>query len=121
MPKETKDILMNKNVIALNQDSLGVEAFKYSAKDSVEIWFKPLVNGDWAMCFLNRSVKPQSVSFNWKKEVVTDSLSKREATFDKTEYSLHNLWSNEAAGTTDKELKAEVQGHDVLVFKLTKK
>jgi alpha-galactosidase len=121
MSVETKDVLTNKEVIAIDQDSLGVEGFKYSAKDSVEIWFKPLVNNDWAMCVLNRSLKPQNISFNWSREVVSDSLSKRDAAFDKTAYSLRNLWTKEDAGTTEKELKAEVPGHDVLVLKLSKK
>ena len=42
MSKETREILTNKEVIAVNQDALGVEGFKYSAKDGVEVWFKPL-------------------------------------------------------------------------------
>ena len=52
--RETLEILTNKEVIAVNQDALGVEGFKYSAKDGVEVWFKPLSNDAWAMCFLNR-------------------------------------------------------------------
>jgi alpha-galactosidase len=121
MSKETNDILTNKEVIAVDQDSLGVEGFKYSAKDSVEIWFKPLVNDDWAMCILNRSLNTQSVFFDWKKEVVFDRLSKRDAAFDKTVYLLRNLWTKEDAGTTKEELKAEVPGHDVLMLRLSKK
>jgi alpha-galactosidase len=120
MPKETKDILTNKDVIAIDQDSLGVEGFKYSASDSVEIWFKPLVNDDWAMCILNRSLNSRSVSFDWNKETVSDSLSNRDAAFDKTTYSIRNLWTKEKAGTTKSKLKAEVPGHDVLVLKLSK-
>ena len=42
MSKETAAILTNKAVIALNQDPLGVQAFKYAARDGVEYWFKPL-------------------------------------------------------------------------------
>jgi alpha-galactosidase len=120
MPKEVHDILTNKEVIAINQDSLGVEGFKYSFKDSVEIWFKPLVNDNWAMCILNRSSIPQSVSFDWKKEIVSDSLSKRDASFDKIVYSLHNVWAKKDSGTTKKEFKTEVPGHDVLVLRLVK-
>jgi len=121
MSNETNDILTNKEVIAIDQDSLGFEGFKYSANDSVEIWFKPLVNEDWAMCILNRSINPRNVSFDWGKEVVSDNLSKKNAAFDKAVYSLRNLWTKEDAGTTKQELKVEVPGHDVLVLKLSKK
>jgi alpha-galactosidase len=41
-------------VIAVNQDSLGVRGSRKAMLDGVEIWFKPLVGGDWAMAILNR-------------------------------------------------------------------
>ena len=120
MSKETQEILTNKEVIAVNQDALGVEGFKYSAKDGMEVWFKPLSNDAWAMCFLNRGTNSQSVAFNWKKETVTDELSKRETKFDTTTYKVRDLWAKKDLGTTTETLAAEVQGHDVLMLRLNK-
>jgi alpha-galactosidase len=120
MSKETKEILTNKDVIAVNQDSLGIQGIKYSSKDSVEIWFKPLVNDDWAICILNRSKKPQNISFDWKSEVVSDSLFGKDANFDKTVYSIRDLWTKKLLGVTKKVLKSEVSGHDVLMIRLKK-
>ena len=88
------------------------------SKDSLEIWFKPLVKGDWAMCFLNRSLKPQKVSFNWHNEAVTDSLSGRNAQFDNTLYNIEDLWNNKNNGTTKEALNAVVPAHDVLILRL---
>jgi alpha-galactosidase len=34
--------LTNPEAIAINQDSLGVQGLRYSRKDSLEVWFKPL-------------------------------------------------------------------------------
>src|SRR5438128_12146970 len=68
MKKETAEILMNKEVIAVNQDSLGVQGFKFAAKDSFETWLKPLKGGDWAIAFLNRNSKQQQLDFDWQKE-----------------------------------------------------
>ena len=76
---------MNQDVIAVDQDSLGIEGFKYSSKDSVDFWFKPLEKGDWAMCMLNRSVEPKNILFNWKNEIVADSLSGRITKFSGTD------------------------------------
>lgn len=121
MTAETKAILLNKDVIAVDQDSLGIQGFKYRSKDSVEIWFKPLAKGDWAMCILNRDGKAHKVSFNWKEEKVSDAFSNRDAAFDKTVYSLRNLWTKEKAGDTKKVLNAEVPSHDVLMLRLIKK
>jgi alpha-galactosidase len=120
MSEETHDILANKDVIAVDQDSLGIEGFQYSNNDSVEVWFKPLEKGDWAACFLNRSIKPQKVSFDWKNENVVDDVSGRITQFNKLTYSLKDLWTKKNMGTTGKVLSAEVSGHDVLMLRLTK-
>jgi len=55
MSAETKEILTNKEVIAANQDPLGIQGFRYASKDSLETWIKPLKGGDWAIIFLNRN------------------------------------------------------------------
>jgi alpha-galactosidase len=120
MSKTTLDILANKDVIALDQDALGVEGFVYKTNQTVEVWFKPLSNDAWAMCLLNRGTDPQKVAFDWKSEPVNDTLSKRETQFDTTTYQLRNLWTKEDAGTTATPLDAEVTGHDVLLLRLDK-
>jgi alpha-galactosidase len=120
MSPEVKSVLENKEVIALDQDALGIEGFVYSTNKNLEVWFKPLANGDWAMCALNRGQDAQKISFDWKKENVADSFSKRDADFSTTTYSLQNLWTKESAGTTKKKLSAEIPGHDVLLLRLTK-
>ncbi len=121
MTKETVEILTNKDVIAVDQDSLGVQGFKYAATDSIETWFKPLANGDWAVCFLNRAKKPGNIEFDWKSQRVYDELSKRVLDATQTEYELMNLWTKVASGTSKTILKAVVPGHDVLMLRLIKK
>jgi alpha-galactosidase len=118
MSKETHDILTNKDAIAIDQDSLGIEGFKYSSKDSVDVWFKPLEKGDWALCFLNRSIKTEKVSFDWEKEKVADENSGRNTQFNKTVYNIKDLWSKKNMGTTEKILNAVIPGHDVLMLRL---
>ena len=120
MSPAVKAVLDNKDVIAIDQDALGVQAFAYSTNQNVEVWFKPLVNGDWAMCALNRGPDAQKISFDWEKENVADGFSKRDADFSTTTYSLKNLWTKESAGTTKKTLAVEIPGHDVLLLRLTK-
>jgi alpha-galactosidase len=118
MNEETRSILTNKEVIAVDQDPLGIEALKYSDNDSLQIWFKPLKNNDWAVCFLNRSNKTRQLEFNWQNEVVTDTLSKRELNTKATTYRLRDLWLMKDIGDTKKPLKAIIASHDVLMLKL---
>jgi alpha-galactosidase len=86
----------------------------------LEVWFKPLVDGDWAMCVLDRSTRPQKVKFDWKKEKVSDDLSKRETRFDTTIYKVRDLWTEKDMGTTEEALNTELLGHDVLMLRLSK-
>jgi alpha-galactosidase len=118
MSKETAAILTNKAVIALNQDPLGVQAFRYAARDGVEYWFKPLEGGDWGFVALNRNKDARKISFDWKLESVVDEFSKRDARLRETRYKLRNLWTGQFAGNTGKALSADLPGHDVLVLRL---
>ena len=118
MPKDVAGVLTNRDVIAVDQDSLGVEGFQYSARDSVEVWFKPLVRGDWAMVVLNRAQAPRDVRFDWSRETVTDSLSNRSAAFGGTTYRVRDLWTKKDLGTTKRALAARVPARDVLMVRL---
>ncbi len=120
MSKETSEILLNKDVIAVDQDKLGIEGFRYSSDSILEVWFKPLADGDWAMCVLNRSTRPQKVRFEWKDKKVSDDLSKRETRFNTITYKVRDLWTKKELGTTGETLNAELPGHDVLMLRLNK-
>jgi alpha-galactosidase len=120
MTKETHDILTNKEAIAIDQDALGIQGFKYAIKDGLETWFKPLENGDWAVCFLNRVDKPYKLEFDWSKNAVVDELSNRAAGFDKTTYTLRDVWFKKDIGTTKKIFTREVPPHDVVMLRLIK-
>jgi len=121
MNAETLTVLSNKEVIAIDQDSLGIQGFRHTAKDSVETWLKPLKNGEWAVCLLNRSTTPRVVALDWKTFSVTDSLSNRTLnTTTKEVYKLRDLWLKKNLGDTRKPLKVTIPGRDVLCLKLFK-
>jgi alpha-galactosidase len=54
MTPETKSILMNKAVIAIDQDKLGVQGDRVSQNGDLEIWVKPLSGGGKAVGLFNR-------------------------------------------------------------------
>lgn len=51
MSRVTTEILTNQDVIAVDQDKLGVQGFKYSTEGGLEIWYKPLSGGEWRFAF----------------------------------------------------------------------
>jgi alpha-galactosidase len=120
MSRETESILTNKEVIAVNQDKLGIEGFKYIDKDSLEEWVKPLANDNWAVCFLNRSQAPVQVNFNWKEEIINDTLFKKTLNANTQTYKIRNLWSHSMQGDTQKPFVAMLPSHDVIVVRLSK-
>lgn len=121
MSKETIEILTNKNVISINQDSLGVQGFKYSTIDSIETWVKPLSNDEWAVCFLNRSHSDRSVSFDWSKNEITDTFIKKSINTKENKYKITDMWTDKTVGSTDDVLNSELKSHQVLLVKLTLK
>jgi alpha-galactosidase len=120
MSNETLETLTNKEVIAVNQDPLGIQGFPAVSEDGLEIWAKPLSNDAWAICFLNRGKGPKDVNFNWKENFIKDDSAQRHLDAYKMTYKVRNLWSKRDVGTTEKPLRAVVPAHDVLVFRLTK-
>ncbi len=121
MNRETRDTLTNREVIAVDQDALGVQGFRHLSEGALEVWLKPLQGGDWAVCFLNRGEAPHRVSFDWKKQGgLTDGLSKASFSPDKTVYRIRDLWAGRDAGTTASVFAANVPAHDVVMLRLSK-
>ena len=120
MSPQTTAILTNKEAIAVDQDSLGIECFKYYSFDGMEIFVKALKDNSLAICFLNRSSRQQNIDFDWKEHMITDTVSKLNIDFNKNTYALRDLWAKKNIGTTNKPLKQTIGSHEVLMLKLSK-
>ena len=108
MSKETVAVLTNKDAVAIDQDAGGMQAFRYSNKDSVQTWFRPLQNGDWAVCFINRSGGTKNISFDWKKENVSNTFFNQQLNAAAINYKLYDVWTKKYIGSTEKELNAVI-------------
>lgn len=69
MDEETAGILLNKEIIAINQDSLGRQAVTLFIRNGIQVLKKELQNGDVAVCVFNRSEEPLSFSFDLKMDL----------------------------------------------------
>ena len=118
MTEATRTILTNKEVIAIDQDALGIQGFPYKKEDGVEIWAKPLANGAWALTFLNRNHESRKLKFDWRKENIEDALNKLTPGFDKNIYRVRDLFGHRDVGTTAAPLEIVVPGHDVAMYRL---
>lgn len=66
MSQETYDILANKEVIAVNQDALGIQGKKVRMEGSSEVWAAPLSGYRTAVLLLNRhAAEAAAITAHW--------------------------------------------------------
>jgi alpha-galactosidase len=118
MSPQTREILTNKELIAVDQDARGISAFKIVMPDSIELWVKPLYNKDLVLCFLNRTGSSKKINLNWKDLTIIDSQSGLDIHFDKQFFTIRDLWTKKDIGKTDKKLDQAIASHDVMVLRL---
>jgi alpha-galactosidase len=121
MNQATREILTNKEAIAVDQDELGIQGFKYLKLDDLEVWAKPLKNNELAVCFLNRGKETRSLNFDWEKHIIEDNFSHHYYNFQQKDYKVRDLWLKKDLGTTKKPLNAELGTHDVIMLRLSPK
>lgn len=113
--KETLEIITNKEIIAVNQDGLGIQGFKYLQGNNIEVWVKPLQNNTWAICFLNTGDDAVILDFDWNKHTITDTIFNKEISFAKTPCKIRDLYAKKDIGTTKKHTIQSIGSHDVLM------
>ncbi len=119
MPVEIRNILGNREVIAVDQDPLGIQGFAFYRARGIEYWAKPLANGDWAIAFLNRSDEPKKLAHDWRKHAIGDDVSGRNVDFTAAVFNIRDLWAGRAAGTTEAPLQVTVPARDVVMLRLS--
>jgi alpha-galactosidase len=80
---------------------------------------KPLKNKEWAVCFLNRKRVSVALEFNWSENKLIDPDFDFKVDFSKEKFNLFNVWTGKQTGTTGVTLKTKLEGHNVLVFRLS--
>lgn len=112
MSPEIKEILLNEEMIAINQDPLGKQGFKIYDEGNFEIWQKPLMNGDMTICLLNLEIHDQNFLLDWEKIKIKEFEGK---------YKVQNLWEKDQNTDTGFVYDLTIPARDVIVYKLTKK
>jgi alpha-galactosidase len=109
MTQETKDILMNKEVIAVDQDPLGIQGRKVYDGGAIEIWMKPLSGAARAVILLNRGSEKAPMTVTWEQIGLAPGM----------EAKIRNLWTKSDYATNDKGLFTTlVDPHDVVMLRV---
>jgi alpha-galactosidase len=108
MKPKIKNILTNKEVIALNQDALGMQGSKIRDDGDFEVWSKPLSDGSKGIALLNRSAAKAVIKISWE-----------ELGFPKNKTAtIRDLWLHRDLGNFTSAVSASVDPHGVVVLKI---
>lgn len=121
MSPETKEILTNGEVLALDQDALGSQAFCLRDNGEYEIWIKRLANKEKAACLLNRSdeVKEIQVDFNVLLKASNNYWSQDRNVLD--DYKVRDLWEHKDVKPDESTFFVKLPPHSVKVYRFIKK
>jgi len=105
MTPQTRALLTNAEVIAIDQDALGRQATRALRRDTLEIWVKPLADGSTAIGAFNRAGQPAVTDIPWS-ELVPGAAP-----------VLRDLWEHKDIQSAGPVLRAQIPAHSVLLLK----
>jgi len=105
---ETKRILSNPEVIAVDQDLLGKQGRRVSRTGSTDVWCKPLANGAIAVALLNRDANPVEINVQWKDLGLKPGAA----------LAARDLWEHKDLGIFNGKFSAPVEAHATVLIKL---
>lgn len=119
MSPATQSIVMNKDMIAIDQDPLGVQGLRYRTESGLEYWLKPLESGAWAFCILNRTLTPRTITLDFADFHMFDNLTRLTFQTATHNYKVYNIWAGKEETPSNKTRKVTIPAHDVVVYRLT--
>ena len=110
MTDETKSILENRDVIAVDQDPNYKPAVSVSSNNGLEVLMRPLSDGSVVVGLFNRTEAPAEMSF---------AKASLPANFAGKKLALRDLWKHEAATMNGDNFTATVPTHGVVLVKFS--
>jgi alpha-galactosidase len=108
MSEATKTILLNKDVIAVDQDTLGIQGKPIRTSGDQQVWTKKLCGSQtYAVLMFNRGGAPADMTVTWAEVGLTS-----------TSATVRDLWSHTDLGSTATQYKATVPSHGVVMLRV---
>jgi alpha-galactosidase len=107
MSASIRDILMNREVIAIDQDEAGHQGKRAWQSGPREIWTKELAGGDLALAVFNRAPEDAKVTFRWSDAGIHEMPSR-----------IRDLWGHTDLKVAGPEYSVAVPGHGAVMLRL---
>ncbi|MDE3097769.1 MAG: glycoside hydrolase family 27 protein [Chloroflexota bacterium] len=105
---ETRDILLNREVIAVDQDSIGRQAIVVqSPHPDLQVWARPLADGARAVLLFNRAPVQTTIHADWRRVGIRTKTAR-----------VRDLWAHKELGVLDG-YSAMVPAHGVVMLRVT--
>jgi alpha-galactosidase len=108
MSTAISSILMNKEVVAVDQDRIGKQAVRIAKEGNTEVWSKQLHDGGWAVGLFNRGNATTEVAARFTDVGAAGS------------HYIRDLWAHKDLGLMAGEFDTEVPSHGVVLIKIGK-
>jgi alpha-galactosidase len=108
MSPEIKEILTNKDVIAIDQDRLGRQGRRISKSGDLEIWARPLSDGGRAVVLFNRGTSESEIGVTWEQIAYPNHLSAK----------VRDLWAHKDLGAFTGGYSTKVAPHSAVMLKV---
>ncbi len=110
MSDDTKEILMNSDVIAIDHDSAAKPVTRISEENKTEVWVRELRDHGAAVALFNRDDQPKEVGVSW------DALN-----LDKKRLNVRDVWKHQNVPATGERYNATVPAHGVVLLRIDAK
>jgi alpha-galactosidase len=107
IPADTKELLTNPEVIAVDQDPRGVQGHRVWQEGSLQIWAKPLADGSQAVGLFNGTEAAMDITLEFKTIGVPGQANVRD------------LWQHRDLGTMKDSFTANVPQHGVALVRVS--
>jgi alpha-galactosidase len=108
MTPETKEILLNKEVIAIDQDPLGMQGRKIADFGATEVWMKLLSGSARAVILFNRGSVAAPITVTWEQLGLAPGV----------EAQVRDLWAKKDLKPAKGRFASTVAPHDVMMIKV---
>ncbi len=109
----TYQIISDKDLIAVNQDPLGMQCRRIKTNGLEDVLIKPLVNDEFAVCLFNKSNSVRYIQHPIRDIVLRSCIT----TPLKDKYEAYDMWEKTTEIIED-EIAASVPAHGVKIFKV---
>jgi alpha-galactosidase len=109
MKPETREILTQKEVIAVDQDPAGNQGRRVCKNGGMEAWAKVLQDGSRAVVLLNRGTADAEISVAWEELGYPAHLAAK----------VRDLWQAKDLGKHTAKFSANVAPHSIVMLKVT--